>query len=187
MENERDTTTTTEITTTTTTKPKQKRNRPDLAKFGQENCVPGDNSRFLRHALTTMSLPPIDISDARQVEERIGWYFQHCLDNDMKPTATGFCNSLGVHKDTIRSWFHGEFRADTHQAIIKRAYSVLEELWDDYMLNGKINPVSGIFLGKNQFMGYQDKQELVLTPNTGGIATVDPKLIEAKYDELPED
>lgn len=33
------------------------------------------------------------------------------------------------------------------------------------MQNGKINPVSGIFLGKNNF-GYQDKQEMVLTPNT---------------------
>ena len=33
------------------------------------------------------------------------------------------------------------------------------------MLNGKINPVSGIFLGKNNY-GYQDKTEYVLTPNS---------------------
>ena len=33
------------------------------------------------------------------------------------------------------------------------------------MQNGKINPVSGIFLGKNNF-GYQDKTEYVLTPNS---------------------
>jgi hypothetical protein len=32
------------------------------------------------------------------------------------------------------------------------------------MNSGKINPVSGIFLGKNNF-GYQDKTEYVLTPN----------------------
>ena len=41
----------------------------------------------------------------------------------------------------------------------------MELLWENYMQNGKINPVSGIFLGKNNF-GYQDKQEMVLTPNT---------------------
>ena len=35
---------------------------------------------------------------------------------------------------------------------------------EDYMQNGKINPVSGIFLMKNNF-GYADKQEVVLTPN----------------------
>jgi hypothetical protein len=52
------------------------------------------------------------------------------------------------------------------------------------MQNGKINPVSGIFLGKNNF-GYQDKQEYVLTPSSG-VEAVDAKTIEAKYAELPE-
>ena len=33
------------------------------------------------------------------------------------------------------------------------------------MQNGLINPVSGIFLGKNNY-GYQDKTEYVVTPNT---------------------
>jgi hypothetical protein len=55
------------------------------------------------------------------------------------------------------------------------------------MLNGKINPVSGIFLSKNLFYGYSDKQEVVLTPNNPLGETRDPKEIEAKYAELPED
>ena len=54
------------------------------------------------------------------------------------------------------------------------------------MLNGKINPVSGIFLGKNNF-SYVDKQDFVVTPNTGGLDAVDLKTIEAKYAELPEE
>lgn len=33
------------------------------------------------------------------------------------------------------------------------------------MNSGKVNPVAGIFLGKNNY-GYQDKTEYVLTPNT---------------------
>jgi hypothetical protein len=61
---------------------------------------------------------------------------------------------------------------------------VLEELWEDYMLNGKINPVSGIFLGKNNFQ-YADRQDVVVTPNTG-MEAVDRASIEAKYAELPE-
>ena len=32
------------------------------------------------------------------------------------------------------------------------------------MNSGKVNPVAGIFLGKNNY-GYQDKTEYVLTPN----------------------
>lgn len=177
----------TELATIEELKPaKQTRNRPDLAKFGQEYVEPGDNSRFLRHALQTLDMPPIDISDPKQVEARIDWYFQHCIDNEMKPTVKGFCNSLGVSRKTLMEWRHGNYRATTHQAIIMKAYDLLEELWESYMLNGKINPVSGIFLGKNQW-DYADKQEYVLTPNTGGIEEVDPATIEAKYAELPED
>ena len=51
------------------------------------------------------------------------------------------------------------------------------------MSSGKINPVTGIFLAKNNF-GYQDKQEYVLEPKTS--TTVEPDVIISKYDELPE-
>lgn len=158
---------------------------PGKKKFGEENVQPGDNSKYLRHALATLNLPPIDIANASQVSERIWWYFHHCAESDMKPTVNGMCNALGIHRDTLHSWRTGEYRADSHQAIIMKAYRVLEELWEDYMLNGKINPVSGIFLSKNLFYGYADKQEFVLTPNNG-ISEADAATIAAKYDELPE-
>ena len=48
--------------------------------------------------------------------------------------------------------------------VIKKAYFLLENLWENYMQSGKVNPVAGIFLGKNNY-GYQDKTEYVLTPN----------------------
>ena len=48
--------------------------------------------------------------------------------------------------------------------VIKRHYAILAQLWEDYMQSGRINPVSGIFLGKNNF-GYKDQTEYVLTPN----------------------
>ena len=158
---------------------------PGKKNFGEENIQAGDNSRYLRHALATLNLPPIDISSAEQVSERLGWYFNHCADNDMKPTVNGMCNALGIHRDTLHAWRTGEYRADSHQAIVMKAYRVLEELWEDYMLNGKINPISGIFIGKNNF-SYVDKQDVVVTPNTGGIDSADVKTIEAKYAELPE-
>ena len=160
--------------------------RSDKVNFGQEYVEPGDNSQYIRHALATLNMPPIDISDPIQVEDRLDWYFNHCIESDMKPTVKGFCNSLGISRNTLFEWRRGTFRADTHQAIVCRAYDLLEELWENYMQNGKINPVSGIFLGKNNF-GYMDKQEYVVTPNTGVIEATDPATIEAKYAELPED
>ena len=55
------------------------------------------------------------------------------------------------------------------------------------MQNGKINPVSGIFLMKNNF-GYADKQEVVLTPNnplgdTTPVAELEEKYLESVVDE----
>lgn len=169
----------TEITTTT---PKRK---PTPASFGQDLAEPGDNSKYLGHALTINRMPLVDLNDINAVEERIDWYFDLCFANDLKPTVSGFCNALKINRQTLLNWRTGAFRAGTHQAVILEKYAMMEELWENYMQNGKINPVSGIFLGKNNY-GYADKQEYVLTPNQQQ-ETIDPATIAAKYEELPED
>ena len=73
-------------------------------------------------------------------------------------------NWLGVDRSTVNSWKRGEYRADTHSPIIRKAIDILEEMWVDFMMNGKVNPGSGIFLGKNLF-GYKDVADVVVTPN----------------------
>lgn len=148
--------------------------------------VKGDNSRYLRHVMASWDLPPIDISDPKQVEDRIKWYFNHCAEDDMKPTVNGMCNALGVHRDTVCNWKNGDVRAATHQPIIAEAYKRIEEMWENYMMNGKINPVAGIFLGKVMF-GYRDQQEIVVEAKNPINDYQDRKVIEAKYAELPED
>ena len=47
---------------------------------------------------------------------------------------------------------------------IKKQCAFIEEIWADLMLNGKINPASGIFLSKNWF-DYKDVADVVVTPN----------------------
>ena len=164
---------------------KKKRNRPDLKKFGEENTKPGDNSRYLRHALVSFDLPPIDISEPEQVEKRIREYFVYCIQNDRKPNMKGMGNWLGVDRSTVWTWMKGEYRTQTHSDLIKKAVNILEELWVDYMQNGKINPTSGIFLGKNMF-GYKDVQEHVLTPNAP-LGTDNPDAARKILSELPND
>lgn len=141
---------------------KQRRKRKDLENFGADRVEPGDNARFLRDALVGYSLPPIDISDAKQVEKRIQEYFLHCIDRDRKPNVVGMANWLGISRDTLNTWVRGEYRAETHSDLLKKAMTILEELYVDYMMNGKVNPGSGCFIGKNHF-GYKDVQENVLT------------------------
>lgn len=156
-----------------------------ISTFGSDLNA-GDNARYLAHAMVIMEQPPIDRSNPQEVEDRIKWYFQHCVNSDMKPTVSGMCNAIGIHRDTLHTWKTGEARKGTHQEVVLRAYRVLEELWEDYMLNGKVNPVAGIFLGKNLFQ-YRDQQEYVVTPNTGSVPeALDAATLEEKYAELPD-
>ena len=46
---------------------------------------------------------------------------------------------------------------------IKKAHALINAQYEDMMNNGKINPVAGIFLMKNN-MGYTDKTEIEIAP-----------------------
>lgn len=48
--------------------------RKDLSWSGNKELKPGDNSRYIRHALASWDLPPIDISDDAQVAERLSGF-----------------------------------------------------------------------------------------------------------------
>ena len=159
--------------------------------FAPPDLPEGENNKYTTFALAIMQLPKINIKDPDQLGTRLTDYFKLCADHDMKPAVAAMALALGM--DRRRLW---EIKTDQPGAsinnsmpqeckdIVKMAYDSLEVLWEGYMANGKINPVSGIFLGKNNF-GYQDKQEYVVTPNQMAQET-DPRIIEAKYDELPE-
>ena len=126
--------------------------------------------------MASLDLPPIDIADEKQVENRIREYFNFCVDHDRKPNMKGMANWLGVSRETVNSWKRGDYRTETHSAVIKKACDLLEELMVDYFQNGKTNPTSGIFLLKNMF-GYKDVQDVVVTPQN-------PLGAEVNQDEL---
>lgn len=154
---------------------------------------PNDNVKYIMQSLKIANLPTIDLHDPVAVQERINEYFTIIAENGSKPTVAGLGNALNG-MDRRRLW---EIRTGStsqgHNAgadlpfevrdAIKRAYKIMEDLWENYMQNGKINPVSGIFLGKNNF-GYQDKQEMVITPNQPE-SDFDAKDISDRY-TLPE-
>ena len=145
---------------------KKKKNRGSdwMKDLSADSGEPGDNARFVRFALAAWDLPPIDISDPEQVKDRIGLYFKHCVENDRKPQIVGMCNWLGISRQALNEWKNGITRSTTHGDIVKRACAFIEEIWADLMLNGKINPASGIFLSKNWF-DYKDVADVVVTPN----------------------
>lgn len=170
------------------TKVIKKPRRTDLANTVE--LPEGDNNKYTTFALAIMQLPKIDIRNPVELRSRVVEYFQLCADHDMKPGVAAVGLAIGLDRRRLWEIRSGNKCGVTNipqecKDIINEVYDSLEVLWEGYMTNGKINPVSGIFLGKNNF-GYQDKQEYVVTPNTMG-ADVPAEVIEAKYDALPED
>lgn len=150
----------------------------------------GDNAKFLGVNIQLLNMPNIDMNDVEAVAQRLTDYFTLYANNDMKPTVAGMAMSLnGMSRQQLWAIVHdkptggaGYLTALPREVAdaIKKAYKMMETLWENYMISGKINPVSGIFLGKNNF-GYQDKTEYVLTPNAQNESDYDPDDIRQRY------
>lgn len=154
--------------------------RPDRKEAMSIHVEPGDNSRFLSHTLAVAALPEIDTTDAKQVETRINEYMQLCVEYDMKPTVSGCALAIGVDRSTFNRWCSGVTRSDSHCAPVKKAHELLDTMMENYMMNGKINPVAGIFLMKNNH-GYTDQQEITIKPDNPLGDTVPTEELQQKY------
>ena len=146
-------------------KPKQK--RPEKSKQMSVQTNPGDNTKYLLHnmAVSALTDTEIDMTSREEVAERINAYFQLCAENDMKPSVAGFALAFGVTRKQMYQWVNGlvKYIPETVRKVIEQAYNVLTAQMEDYMQNGKINPVAGIFLMKNN-MDYEDRKEITVAP-----------------------
>lgn len=150
----------------------------------------GDNAKIMSINIALFNMQDIDMTDAQAVTDRLGEYFALYEQADLKPTVAGMAIALnGMSRQTLTAIAHDRVTGSTGYksalppevtAAIKKAYKMMENMWETYMNSGKINPVSGIFLGKNNY-GYQDKTEYVLTPNTQNDSDYDAEDIRQRY------
>ena len=136
---------------------------------------PGDNTKYINHSMTIMKWKTPDMNDLEAVEKRCFDYFDLCARNDMKPTFAGFALAFGVDRMTM-----SRDLSDSVRDTIKKARDLINAQMEDFMQNGKINPVAGIFLMKNN-MNYTDQQEVVLKPDNPLGERADPEKLRQKY------
>ena len=150
----------------------------------------GDNAKFMGVQIALLNMPDIDMDNVSEVQQRLSDYFELYTSRDMKPTVAGMAVALNGHSrqwlrnvvtDNVTggSGYKAALRPEV-ATLIKKAYFMLENLWETYMSSGKVNPVAGIFLGKNNY-GYQDKTEYVLTPNQQSDNDYDADEIRERY------
>lgn len=176
----------------TTAKPKGKPRGGNSPMIGDNGLMlqEGDNAKFLGVNIQLLNMPNIDMNDVEAVAQRLTDYFTLYAEHDMKPTVAGMAMALnGMSRQNLWAIVHdkptggaGYTTALPREVAdcIKKAYKMMETLWENYMISGKINPVSGIFLGKNNF-GYQDKTEYVLTPNAQQESDYSTEDIKQRY------
>ena len=184
--------TSTETTTTEITS-KRRRGHPKGAGGYKRpdstvQAEPGDNRKYLEHNLKMWKWPSVDMKKPEDVLERVTLYFQTCADDDMKPSVAGLALAFGMDRRRLWEIVNGVVGTNsvTHNVApeakdtLKKAYQILTAQMENYMQNGKINPVAGIFLMKNN-MGYQDKQEVVVTPTQQLGEQIPAETLEKKY------
>lgn len=160
--------------------------RPDK----QIQVEPGDNTKYLNHSLTMMKWDKPDMTSVEAVNKRVYDYFKLCAVNDMKPTFAGMALAFGVERQSLWRWCNnapdGAHLSDSVRNALRKGYQILNAQMEDYMSNGKVNPVAGIFLMKNN-MNYRDETELVVKPDNPYGEQKSAEQIEAEYEVLPCD
>lgn len=131
------------------------------------NTDPGDNTKFLSHDIKIMHLPAVDINDSIQVQKRIDDYFSICAEDDIKPSIASLALAFSVSRFDLYDYVNGrneKIKNTESIHILKNAYNTINSYYEHMMNNGKINPVAGIFLMKNN-MGYKDNIEHTISVN----------------------
>lgn len=152
----------------------------------------GDNTKFLTHNLQVAALAPtkfpIQTATPEEVKERIRQYFELCAQNDVKPGVASLALAFGISRNTFHEWVSGITKSVTkeNREILNQAYQVLNAQMEDYMMNGKIHPVAGIFLMKNN-MGYEDNKKLTVTNSDPLGDTVSEDVLREKYLRIAEE
>ena len=97
------------------------------------------------------------IDDSESIKRACEDYFSLCEEDGVAPTIAGLSRALGVTRDTLMKWLHGEITIKTADVVME--YFSLIEIFDETALKGnKTNAVAGLFNMKNNY-GYKDEVE----------------------------
>ncbi len=142
---------------------------------------PEELENIILAAYDRSKMPRCDMSDPDAVAERYDWYIQSCVRNNLRPGVAGLASAYGVSREWLLRMKNGTIKSIPEASVLtlKRAWALFEDLMEQYMSTGKINPVSGIFLMKNNH-GYKDQTESVVIKKDP-YETGDPEEIARRY------
>ena len=120
----------------------------------QPDVEPGEMGELVARMEELRKLPPVKSDD--EIERRIQWYFNWCIERDIRPGVEGLALACGTTRVSLWKWQQAGGRRGE---LVTGAKQVLAALLESWGQTGKINPAALCFLMKNSF-GYADNVQV---------------------------
>lgn len=151
-----------------------------ITKMQNPDLEDGYNTKVINFMNLIIPKEPLDYNDVPEMERRFDRYLQLCAEYNQKVSNLGAYTALGVPKQTIDYW-KNECKTNPERSdFVKRVQQICAYCRENLMIEGKVNPVVGIFWQKN-YDGFKDQQEVVLTPNDPLGDETSEKALKNKY------
>lgn len=124
--------------------------------------VPGDASDLAKHMLHFMTWESYTKAPVEKLLERFVEYVEYCQMNDIKMSNQTCYLAMGLEAQTLRTWASGSSPTIEHTFMAKTILQFLSANRELQMVQGKLNPIVGIWWQKN-YDGFTDQQELVIS------------------------
>ena len=110
---------------------------------------------------------PYAFSSREELQRDMGEYFDLCTDTQTVPTITSLALWLGVNKDTI--YEHANNSNSPFSDILKNTITYCHSIMQNGTVEGKINPVTYIFISKNDYAMRDDKNIQISASQSSGV------------------
>lgn len=154
------------------------------------DASPEEINDLIQTALDVFQARTPDLHNPEEVRNAIINYFTSCQRNHTRPGNLGLYAALGMSRQDYNDVIRGKNKSKVSPEcidILKKAVIAIGQYREGLALEGKINPVTYIFMGKN-YDGLQDQTQIEVTAQPGPAASMTPEEIARQIEkDIPID
>lgn len=139
------------------------------------------NKTFVKKALTGK---PCKFDSVEYVENELLEYFELCDKTNTVPTITAIATWLHCHRDTI--YAHANNPNSLYSDVFKNVINVCHTALENGAVDGKVNSVVYIFMGKNYF-NLRDDKNITVSPADSNQTINSTETMDAIQKQLAEE
>lgn len=139
------------------------------------------NKTFIPKALRGR---PCQFDSVERIENELVEFFELCDKTNTVPTITSIATWLHCDRDVI--YYHANNPNSQFSGIFKNVINVCHTSLENGAVDGKVNSVVYIFMGKNYF-GLRDDKQITVTPSSDQATITSSETMEALQKQIEEE